>query len=331
VTAMLETIQEMKFFLRMAFGDSKEFPGLTIEVKTQGLGQGSGASPVEWCIISIMILQAHGAKGHGAHFIVPMSHVRSSLSAILYVDVTDFLHLNMDGDETIFETHATLQCAIKNWGKLLIAAGGTLKPEKCFFHLIDFQWTQQGGWQYFGHHEDETAAVFVPLPDGSTVPIQHRAVDDAQKKLGIITCPSGNSPGSLMQMKEKTKKWLNSFTSGRFHSRMMWFSVDCQLWPSVKYGLCCSMATLSELKLVLLPFYSKMLPLGEIVWTALKGIQQLDQGFYGADLPHPGVEAIVEQSNKLLIHYGCRTAMGTKLQKSLRLLLVELGMSFQPL
>jgi hypothetical protein len=92
------------------------------------------------------------------------------------------------------------------------------------------------------------------------------------------------------------------------------------------------MATLSELELVLLPFYGEMLPLGGgIVWTASKRIRELDRGFYDASLPHPGVEVIVEQSNKLLIHYGCRTALGTKLQTSLRLLLVKLGMSFQSL
>ncbi len=86
---------------------------------------------------------------------------------------------------------------------------------------------------------------------------------------------------------------------------MMWFSVDHQLWPSVKYGLCCSMATLSELESELLPFYGKMLPLGGIVWVASKGIRQLDQGFYGAGLPHPGIEAIAEWSNKLLMQYSC--------------------------
>jgi hypothetical protein len=98
VTATLETIQEIKFFLMMAFGDSKEFSGSTIEVKTQGLCQGNGASLARWCAISIMILWAHGAKGHRAH------------------------------------------------------------------------------------------------------------LDDAQKMLGIIICPSGNSTGSLTQMKGKTKK-----------------------------------------------------------------------------------------------------------------------------
>ncbi len=142
-------------------------------------------------------------------------------------------------------------------------------------------------------------------------------MDDAQKTLRIITCSSGNSTGSLTQMKEKTKKWLDALTSGQLHCRMMWFSVDCQLWPSVKYGVCCSMATLSALESMLLPFYRAMLPLGGFVQTAPKGIQQLDWGFYGAGLPHPGVEAIVEQSNKLLMHYGCCTVLGTKLQTSI--------------
>jgi hypothetical protein len=42
------------------------------------------------------------------------------------------------------------------------------------------------------------------------------------------------------------------------------------------------------------------------------------------------VEATLEQANKLLMHYGCRTALGTVLQTSLELLAVDLGLSFQP-
>jgi hypothetical protein len=90
------------------------------------------------------------------------------------------------------------------------------------------------------------------------------------------------------------------------------------------------MATLSELDMVLMPLYGKMLPLGGIVSKANRGIRQLDRGFYGAGFPHPGVEATLEQANKLLMHYGCRTALGTELQTSLELLVVDLGLSFQP-
>jgi hypothetical protein len=115
VSAMLGTIQEMKFFLRTAYGDSKTFAGSSIKIKTQGLGQGNGASPAGWCVISIVILRAHGAKGHGAHFMARLSLVRRSLSAILSVDDTDLLHINMDADESIVEVHAAIQRAIENW------------------------------------------------------------------------------------------------------------------------------------------------------------------------------------------------------------------------
>jgi hypothetical protein len=53
-----------------------------------------------------------------------------------------------------------------------------------------------------------------------------------------------------------------------------------------------------------MPLYGKMLPLGGIISKANRGIRQLDRGFYGAGFPHPGVEATLEQANKLLMHYG---------------------------
>jgi hypothetical protein len=144
VATMLEMIQEMKFFLRTAYGDSTDFAGSTIEIKTQGLGQDNGASPAGWCVISIMILRAHGKNSHGAQFVALMSLVKRSLSAILYVDDTDLLHLNMERNESVWEVCRSLQQSINNWGKLLIATGGSLKPEKCFYHLLDFAWLAKG-------------------------------------------------------------------------------------------------------------------------------------------------------------------------------------------
>jgi hypothetical protein len=36
----------------------------------------------------------------------------------------------------------------------------------------------------------------------------------------------------------------------------------------------------------------------------------MDAGFFGIGLPHLGVEALVAMANKLLMHYGCKTATG---------------------
>jgi hypothetical protein len=70
------------------------------------------------------------------------------------------------------------------------------------------------------------------MPDGTMAPITHLVVDNAQKMLEVVPCPSGNSAGSLRQMKEKAQKWLDSLTAGHLHRQMMWFSADHKLWPS---------------------------------------------------------------------------------------------------
>ena len=45
VESMLTAIEEMKYFLRTAYGDSKDFSGSSLSIKFQGLCQGSGSAP----------------------------------------------------------------------------------------------------------------------------------------------------------------------------------------------------------------------------------------------------------------------------------------------
>jgi hypothetical protein len=89
---MLTAIQQMQFFLRTAFGDSKQAVGSKIHVKTQGIMQGNGASPAGWTVVSIVILGAHKAEGHGATFLYPVSQQQKDLACILYVDDNDLIH-----------------------------------------------------------------------------------------------------------------------------------------------------------------------------------------------------------------------------------------------
>ena len=140
VQSMLTTIENMKYYLRTAYGDSKNFRGHKIAVKFQGLCQGNGAAPAGWAVISIVILGAHKRKGHGGHFVCPISCLTGHLSAILFVDNNDLIHIDMGKDQSAEEAAYDLQSSIDSWGHLLIASGGSLKPEKCFFYLISFVW-----------------------------------------------------------------------------------------------------------------------------------------------------------------------------------------------
>ncbi len=118
-TTMLKAVQDMKFFLRTAFGDWKDFSGATIEIKTQGLCQGNGAAPAGWAVVSIAILSAHKRRGHGATLLFPINtEAAGTLSAVLYVDDTDVIPLNMAEEEEAAVTHERLQHSVWNWGQL---------------------------------------------------------------------------------------------------------------------------------------------------------------------------------------------------------------------
>jgi hypothetical protein len=75
----------------------------------------------------------------------------------------------------------------------------------------------------------------------------------------------------------------------------------------------------------------QILLLGGVIWMAPLDCRMVDAGFYCPGLPHPGVEALTAMTNKLLMHFGCMTALGNLLRTSYSLLLLELGVSFQPL
>jgi hypothetical protein len=48
--------------------------------------------------------------------------------------------------------------------------------------------------------------ITVPLPNGSSELISHKKVSHAEKTLGAMTSPDGNSTASIVMMQEKAQK-----------------------------------------------------------------------------------------------------------------------------
>ena len=83
-----------------------------------------------------------------------------------------------------------MQASVDEWGRLLIATGGALKPEKCYWYNVDYVWDDKGAWHYASTiHQD----LHVPLPDGLRAKIKHLGVDNHEKILGIFSCPQGDN------------------------------------------------------------------------------------------------------------------------------------------
>jgi hypothetical protein len=75
--------------------------------------------------------------------------------------------------------------------------------------------------------------------------------------------------------------------------------------------------------------YFELLPICGICRSVSREIRQMDRGFYGIGSPHPGVECMISQINKLLTHYGSSLGLGIHMQASKELLVTEGGVSTQ--
>ena len=74
-----------------------------------------------------------------------------------------------------------------------------------------------------------------------------------------------------------------------------------------------------------------MISLGGVICTYPAWVCQKSCGFYGVGCQHVGVECFVEQTNKVLMHYGCPSKIGTKMKISMEYMILEIGISLQPL
>ncbi len=78
---------------------------------------------------------------------------------------------------------------------------------------------------YTGRSEDHST-----LPNGSCELISHKKVSHAEKTLGAMTSPDGNSMVSIAMMQEKAQKWINAVRNGHLHRQYVLFSLKVQFW-----------------------------------------------------------------------------------------------------
>jgi hypothetical protein len=138
IELMLGTTENMKFFLCTGFGDSKTYAGGGVSIKMQGLCQGNGALPAGWAVISICILNVHGKKGHEAKFVCQITKLKHHLSAILYVDDTDLLYIDLMKDKRVEDVHIAIQESVNSWRNLLYCNQRSATAKLMFLlnHLI---------------------------------------------------------------------------------------------------------------------------------------------------------------------------------------------------
>ncbi len=152
IRSMFGTIQRLTHRVRTLFGDStKTFGGNPERYfrPPQGTGQGNGAAPSIWTILSSTIFDILHAEGYSTKFIFGISLGLFHLCGFSYVDDCDLL---MTGD-CPYKLAEEFQDLLTIWDELMEVTGAALAPSKCWWYLVDFEW-KNGLWRMTNPNED---------------------------------------------------------------------------------------------------------------------------------------------------------------------------------
>jgi hypothetical protein len=207
----------MKFFQQMGFGESKTFFGGPLYFPCMmGLGQGNRAAPPSWIQLSAVLVNVYKQLNLGALIQDPITAKMFHSMGALFVDDTNLYtwwEYLLDPGDLWCQT----QLELKRWSCLLNATGGALKPEKCFWYLLDYE-CKEGEWTYADMTHRE---MYVTNPDGTKSPIKQEKVTDSEKTLGIHDSPAGGNAAHLSYIKGKARMWIHRMQNGHLPGHLL--------------------------------------------------------------------------------------------------------------
>jgi hypothetical protein len=147
IISMFGTIQELQHHVCTAFGDlEKFFKANTGRIPIQGVGQGNGAGPQIWALVSTPIFNMLCLMGFGINLILPITQQDVLLVGFGFVDDTD-LAISNDKYHSARNAASVLHMAVDAWEGGLRATGGALEPSKLLWYPIEFGW--RSGESYY--------------------------------------------------------------------------------------------------------------------------------------------------------------------------------------
>lgn len=245
---MLPAIEDMKYFLRTAFGDSSSFVGSAICLKFKGCvkelelpllvglwypSQSSGR------IKRKVLEQSFPFQLHSTSSTYPLSCLWTTQTFSTSTYRRRSLHV---------KRMQAIQAGVGNWDRLLMATGGGFSPKKRFYYNISFKRTKAGCWRYKDHTQTREFSPSVPVAGGGQVPIENISIDTAKTTLGAWMCPSGKAGPSLDALKKRTQAWVDMALSAKLPSHDIWFRLERQMWPGAGYGVANNLASWKQLK-----------------------------------------------------------------------------------
>jgi len=325
VKCLFSTLQEAVHYVRTGFGDStSSYGGRMWLVPLHGIGQGNGAGPAIWAVVSTPLLNVLRAKGFGCEFVMPLSKRWFKFVGYAFVDDTDIIQSLLCSDVT--QALSSLQQAIDTWEKSLKMTCGALVPEKTVFWLISFIW-HNGQWCYAPIH-DSPGQLWVDDLQGDRKNIKRLETHQAYETLGVFLAPDGNLQAQVAKMHSAAIDWADHMRTGKISRSDAWLSFSSTVFRTLVYPLPALNLTRDDCYYIMQPILQYLLPAVGVCRNFSRKLVFSPLKFLGLGIKHIHTVQEIARLKSLISHVHKDTLTGRLYRTSLEAFLLELGVGF---
>jgi PIN domain nuclease of toxin-antitoxin system len=234
INCLFTTLQEGVHQVRTGFGNSKaHYGGKVWFVPIHGIGQGNGAGPAIWAVVSTPLLNVLREKGFGCEIVCPLSSECFRFIGYAFVDDTDLIQWKLQ--EKLDIARQELQAAIDTWEFSLKTTCGAIVPEKTVWWLVSFQWTGSS-WSYVSL-QDSPGELYVNNINNQRKPIKRLEAHQAYKTLCIFLAPDGHLEDQYQKMLYAAIKWADNLRTGNISKQEVWTALQSTILRTLSYPL----------------------------------------------------------------------------------------------
>jgi hypothetical protein len=231
-----KTLGNAQYYLKTKFGISDTFYSHTEQTLIYGNGQGAGDSPSQWNQESAVLISLFHQEAKGAKITHPVNKVQTSIAMTAFADDRT-IHGNNTSDQTSpIDLAKDVQLDLTCWNEYLHAAGHFLELSKCACYLVAWGFDADG--RPYAIPKDELGVdIKIRQRDDSIMTIPQLSIEDGQKSLGVMKCPSGSQAPEINRLRDKCDGIARRVAFGSLSRIEARLAYETSYIPAMRYSL----------------------------------------------------------------------------------------------
>jgi hypothetical protein len=322
IISMFETIQKLKHYVRTVYGESEIHFVQQGPVPLQGVGQGNGAGPQIWALVSTPVFNMLRDEGLGSTFTSALSKMTTKIVGFAFVDDTDLI--TSGPSMTLDEVIRNIQLSLTAWEGGIRATGGAIEPRKSHWYLVDFAW--KDGKPSYRTVQQTHATISVRDPQGDIRPLKQLEPWEAERTLGVRLAPDGNMESQFDWMLRTARLWTDKIRAGHLPRHLTGLAWRTTIQKTLEYPLPTTTLSLKQCDKITSEIAKVALPRCGILRTFPRALMYAPLKLGGLNIPNLYVEQGISHIIRLVRYSKSKShSTGILLRQSCEALKLELG------